>query len=137
MPSNVLIIAEDSATIEFLTSLIKEQKFEVLTAYSARQGIKIARENFLDLIILDWSAVGADGRDFFAAIRRFSYIPVLVISAFDQPGVIARVLDSGADDYLVKPVPGAVFLAHMNKMIRWTETNGWKYISPQAAHQAI
>ncbi len=137
MPSNVLIIAEDPATIEFLTSLIKEQKFDVLTAYSARQGIKVARENFLDLIVLDWSLVGMDGRDFFASIRRFSYVPVLVISAFDQPGIIARALDSGADDYLVKPVPSAVFLAHINKMIRWTETNGWKYISHQAAHHAV
>jgi len=136
MPSNVLIIAEDPGTIEFLTNLIKSQKFGVLTAGSAKQGIKIASENYLDLIVLDWSLVGTDGRDFFTAIRRSSYVPVLVLSAIDQPGVIARVLDSGADDYLIKPVPSAVFLAHMNKMIRWTETNGWKYTAHQAAHPA-
>lgn len=136
MPSKVLIIAEDPGTVEFLTNLIKEQKFDALTAGSAKQGIKIANANFLDLIVLDWSLVRTDGRDFFTAIRKSSYVPVLVLSAIDQPGVIARVLDSGADDYLIKPVTSAVFLAHMNKMIRWTETNGWKFTSHQTARPA-
>ena len=134
MPRRILIIADDTATVEHLTNLIKEQKFDVLTAFSVRQGIQLARENLLDLIILDWSMIGMDSKEFFTSIRRINYVPVLVISALDQPGMIARVLDAGADDYLIKPVPSAVLLAHMNKMIRWTETNGWKYTGDHATH---
>ena len=42
----------------------------------------------------------------------------MILSALDSPGLVAAALDAGADDYLIKPVPSSVLLAHINKLIR-------------------
>jgi DNA-binding response OmpR family regulator len=50
-------------------------------------------------------------------------MPILVLSALDSPGTVAAALDAGADDYLIKPVPSGVLLAHINNLIRRTRTD--------------
>ena len=77
--------------------------------------------------------------DLWPAIRtRLAEITPASGKATRQPRIISRPqLQLAALVAITLLLAGAVFLAHMNKMIRWTETNGWKYISPQAAHQAI
>ena len=127
MSSTVLVIDDDLDTIDFLTNMLQKQKYKVLTARSARRAVQLTREYFLDSIILVWPMPGAEGQEFFASIRHSKYIPVLILSSLDGPGMIARALDAGADDYLVKPVSSGMLLAHLNKMIRWTEIHGWKY----------
>ena len=51
-------------------------------------------------------------------IRTFSKIPILVLSAVNNPEAVARALDEGADDYLIKPVPSGVLIAHIKNLIR-------------------
>ena len=63
-----------------------------------------------------------DGWQLARAAREFTSIPILVLSALDEPSIVASVLDQGADDFLVKPVSSAVLLAHLNKLVRRTAT---------------
>ncbi len=63
-----------------------------------------------------------DGWQVCKATREFSSVPILILSALDEPSIVASVLDIGADDFLVKPVPSAVLIAHLNKLVRRTET---------------
>jgi DNA-binding response OmpR family regulator len=64
---------------------------------------------------------GMDGRQVCKAIRQFSEIPILVLSALSKPETVARVLDEGADDYLIKPVSSDTLIAHLNSLIRRTQ----------------
>jgi DNA-binding response OmpR family regulator len=51
-------------------------------------------------------------------IRRFNDLPILILSALNDPIQIASILDAGADDYLTKPVASSVLLAHIKRLVR-------------------
>ena len=57
-------------------------------------------------------------------IRAFSKIPILVLSAINDPATVAKVLDAGADDFIVKPVPSAVLIARLNMLLRRSSGSG-------------
>jgi DNA-binding response OmpR family regulator len=78
------------------------------------------RENIPDVIILDLMMAGMDGWAVCREVRKFSKVPILVLSALNSSSVIASSLDAGADDYLVKPVPTTVLLAHIKNLIKRT-----------------
>ena len=59
-----------------------------------------------------------DGWQVTESIRKFSSTPILILSVLDNPGLVARALDKGADDYLVKPVPSGILIAHINNLTR-------------------
>jgi len=52
------------------------------------------------------------------AIREFTRVPILVLTAMTKPGAVAQALNEGADDYLIKPVSAGVLVAHLNNLIR-------------------
>jgi DNA-binding response OmpR family regulator len=114
----VLIIDDDVNSTDILKTTLENTQFEVLTAALPEQGIKAIREHQPDAVILDFIMPGMKGIEVCQAIRQFSQVPILVLSVIDQPSVIANVLDSGADDYLVKPVAGNVLQAYLKKMAR-------------------
>lgn len=114
----VLIIDDDVNSTEILITNLDRTQFEVLTASLPEQGIKAIREHQPDAVILDFMMPMMEGIEVCREIRQFSQVPILVLSVIDQPSVIANVLDSGADDYLVKPVAGKVLQAYLKKMAR-------------------
>jgi two-component system KDP operon response regulator KdpE len=61
-----------------------------------------------------------DGRQICRKVREFSNVPIIILSALNDPESVASALDSGADDYLVKPVPSDVLTAHLNRIIKRT-----------------
>jgi two-component system OmpR family response regulator/two-component system response regulator RstA len=71
-----------------------------------------------DVIVLDLLLPGVDGWQVCREIRSFSAVPILVLSANSKPGMATIALDQGADDYLLKPTPTNVLVAHLRKLIR-------------------
>ena len=125
----VLAIDDDPAMTELLTLLLKTHGFKVLTANTGEDGLAIARKDSPDVVILDLMMPGMDGWQVCDQLRTFSNVPILVFSALDNPGMVAGALDAGADDYLVKPVPSGVLIAHLNKLTRRASmNNGNKFI---------
>jgi DNA-binding response OmpR family regulator len=118
MTIKVLAIDDDPAMTELLNLLLMTQGFEVKTANSGEEGIKLIREYEPDIIILDLMMPGMSGWQVCSEARRISNVPILILSALDNPGNVATALDSGADDYLVKPVPSGMLVAHINKLTR-------------------
>jgi DNA-binding response OmpR family regulator len=59
-----------------------------------------------------------DGWQVCKEIRKTSSVPILILSAINDPRMVASVLDVGADDFLVKPVPSGVLVANIKKLIR-------------------
>lgn len=118
MPYRVLAIDDDAATTELLSLLLTAHGFEVLTANDGRTGVERTRQESPDVVILDLMMPDMDGWQVCRAIRAFSQVPILILSALDSPGKVASALDAGADDYLVKPVPSGVLVAHLLNLVR-------------------
>ena len=118
MPVKVLAIDDDSAMTELLILLLRTRGFEVYTANSGEDGIKKMRELSPDVLILDLMMSGVDGWEVCSKVRKFSTTPILILSALDTPGMVASALDAGADDYLIKPVPTSVLIAHLHNLAR-------------------
>jgi DNA-binding response OmpR family regulator len=118
MPIKVLAIDDDPAMTELLSLLLRTRGFEVYTANSGEDGIKKMRELSPDVLILDLMMSGVDGWEVCSKVRKFSTTPILILSALDTPGMVASALDAGADDYLIKPVPTSVLIAHLHNLAR-------------------
>jgi DNA-binding response OmpR family regulator len=118
MPTKILAIDDDTALTDLLSTLLMTHGFEVVTANFGQSGIALAQSANPDLIILDLMMPDQDGWSVCQEIRAFSQAPIIVLSALNDPGMVVSALDAGADDYLVKPVPSNVLVAHINTLTR-------------------
>jgi DNA-binding response OmpR family regulator len=118
LPTKVLTIDDDSDMTELLAILLRSQGFEVMTANNGTDGVEAARNECPDIVILDLLMPEVDGWTVCRTLRTFSQIPIIVLSAIDNPGSVGSALDAGADDYLIKPVPNGVLIAHINNLAR-------------------
>ncbi len=117
----VLIIDDDPAIAEMLSVLLRANGFETMLANSGSDGLRMIREQSPRIVIADLMMPDLDGWQLSKAAREFTGVPILVLSALDEPSIVASVLDQGADDFLAKPVSSAVLLAHINKLLRRTQ----------------
>ncbi len=122
MNISVLTIDDDPAITDLLSVILKAHNFEVLVANTGEEGVRAIKEKSPRIVLLDLMMPDMDGWQVCKTVRAFSNVPILVLSALDDPSIVASVLDAGADDYLVKPVPSAVLVAHLNKLARRTGT---------------
>ena len=120
MTTKVLVIDDDAAITDLMCMLLKTHGFDVISANSGAEGIELAKAKLPNVVILDLMMPDIDGWQVSKAIRSFSNVPILVLSAINDPRMVASVLDSGADDFLVKPVPSGILVAHIRKMVRRT-----------------
>ena len=107
----VLAIDDDYAITELLSIIFQSHGFDVLTANNSEEGLRIIAEKSPDAITLDLMMPDLDGLEMCKRIRSISEIPILVLSAVNDPAMVASVLDAGVDDFIVKPVPSAVLIA--------------------------
>lgn len=118
MLTRVLIVDDDVEMTDLLKIILEPDTFEVFSANSGQEGVKLARELKPDVIILDLMMPVVDGWQVCTEIRNFSSVPILVLSAMSKPNMVARALDAGADDYLLKPMPSSVLIAHLKTLTR-------------------
>ena len=114
----IMVIDDDPAMTELLQLLLQPASSEVYTANSGPVGIDLIKRKHPDVVILDLMMPDMDGWQVCKKVREFSDVPILVLSALDNPGVVAEALDAGADDYLIKPVASGVLIAHLRKLMR-------------------
>lgn len=120
MTTKILVIDDDIAITELMSMLLKTHGFDVISTNSGSEGINLAREKNPSVILLDLMMPDVDGWQVCKVVRTFSNVPILILSAINDPRMVASVLDAGADDFLVKPVPSSVLVAHIRKMVRRT-----------------
>ena len=118
MPLKILTIDDDPALTDLIGLLLRSYGLEVVAANDGERGLELARTQNPDLIMLDLSMPGVDGWQICQAIRAESKVPIIILSALDDPAIISATLDAGADDYMVKPVPSSVLIAHINNLTR-------------------
>ncbi len=124
MTTKILVIDDDAAVTDLLSLLLKSQGFEVAATNNSGDGLNMIREDSPDLVVLDLMMPDVDGWEVCRSVRTFSKVPIIVLSALNDPSMIASVLDAGADDYLTKPTPSRVLVAHINRLIKRNGTNG-------------
>lgn len=117
MTTKIFVIDDDSAVTDLLSVLLNTQGFQVWVTNSSSEGLTQIRENAPDLVILDLMMPEMDGWEVCKAVRDFSDVPIIVLSALNDPSMVASVLDAGADDYLTKPTPSRVLVAHIKRLV--------------------
>ena len=130
MNLSVLLITDDPGLTEMLAGVLSSRHFDVTTVAGTEGALQFITANPPHIVVLDLPGPQVDGRDACRAIRLASNVPILILSALNEPSVVARILDSGADDYLVKPVPVSVLIAHLRKLARRTGALGLEHPEP-------
>ena len=118
MLTKILVVDDDIEMTDWLKIILEPNSFEVYAANSGAEGVKLARQIKPDAIILDLLMAGLDGWRVCREIRSFSKVPILILSAIGKPDLAAQALDEGADDYLIKPTPSGILIAHLNRLLR-------------------
>ncbi len=102
----ILIIEDNRALVEMLTIFLKEQEYEVLGAYTGREGIRQAQQEQPDLILLDIHLPDINGYDVAQELRtrtRTQHIPIIFLTEARDRVSRLKGLRLGADDYIAKP----------------------------------
>ena len=123
MTIKILVIDDDTAVTDLLSVLLRSQGFDITATNNSSDGLSYVSEHEPDLIILDLMMPEIDGWEVCRSVRTYSQVPIIVLSALNDPSMVASVLDAGADDYLTKPTPSRVLVAHINRLIKRNETN--------------
>jgi DNA-binding response OmpR family regulator len=115
----ILVIDDDPAVTSLLKRGLSYEGFAVETAKSGTEGLTISRERPSDLVILDVMMPGLSGYDVLQRIRAADeHLPVLMLTAKDAPNDQVQGLESGADDYVIKPFTFEVLLARVHALLR-------------------
>lgn len=117
----VLVSDDEPITRMLVKLLLEKQQYEVLEAMTGQQAIDIAVRERPDLILMDLHMPDVDGYEAIRRIRRdlsLAATPIVVVTAEEGPGVEQRVLELGADDYIVKPFDPAVLQSRVMAVFR-------------------
>ena len=121
----VLIIEDDRAICTFMRRVLEANGYETIIVHTGHEAVSIAASHCPDVVILDLGLPDMDGLEVLADLRRWSLMPVVVVSARTDEREKVRALDAGADDYITKPFGTSELLARLRTAIRHTRmTNG-------------
>jgi two-component system response regulator MprA len=122
MKEHILIIEDDEAIVRVLRRGLAYEGYQVDSALDGESGLLMARDHHPDLVILDLMLPGIDGLEVCQRLRAGSNVLVLMLTAKETIADRIHGLDSGADDYMVKPFELDELLAHVRALLRRTQT---------------
>ena len=121
MSARILVVDDVSANVKLLDARLTAEYFDVVTAMSGLEALAICRSAQCDIVLLDVMMPEMDG---FEVCRRLKadpmthHIPVIMVTALDQPADRVRGLEAGADDFLTKPVSELALIARVRSLVR-------------------
>ena len=116
--ASVFLIEDDQAIRQTLVRSLSEQGHSVKAVSTAADALRDVVSWEPEVVVLDLGLPDMDGRDVIRMLRAVSQVPVIVATARDDPEEIVRLLDAGADDYVVKPYSAAEMGARIRAMLR-------------------
>ena len=126
MHEKILIVEDEERILQFLRRGLAYEGYRVLTAVNGTEGLRVARDNPPDLVILDWMLPeiepGLDGLEVCRRLRAASDLPIIMLTAKESVSDRVLGLDAGADDYLVKPFALNELLARIRALVRRAKT---------------
>ncbi len=118
MAEHILIIEDEQRIADFLRRGLTYEGFQVDVRTDGESGLKAARDNPPDLVILDIMLPGLDGFEVCRRLRAGGPVPILMLTAKDSVADRVKGLDSGADDYVVKPFAFEELIARVRALLR-------------------
>src|SRR5438105_832301 len=121
MTARVLVVDDIPANVKLLEARLSAEYFDVTTAVSGADALSICERAECDVVLLDVMMPDMDG---FEVCKRLKtnpathHIPVVMVTALDQPSDRVRGLESGADDFLTKPVSAVALIARGRSLAR-------------------
>jgi DNA-binding response OmpR family regulator len=114
----VLLVEDDAAIRTSLTRALRDHGLVVAAIGSGMPALSAALEQKPDVVLLDLGLPDIDGADVLSMLRAVSDVPVIVTTARDDEREIVRLLDLGADDYVIKPFAAAQLVARVRAVLR-------------------
>ncbi len=127
----ILLIDDDQDTLDLISLNLSAAGHEVSAVSAGEEGLQLLRRREPDLIILDVFLPLLNGWELCQRIRTFSSVPILMISAFARTvDDMVRAVDSGADDYLAKPLDFVLLKARVRALTRRGSQGDWHSSRP-------
>ncbi|AQS62017.1 Response regulator PleD [Rhizobium rhizogenes] len=121
MTARVLVVDDIPANVKLLEARLLAEYFDVVTAEDGFRALAICEEEQVDIILLDIMMPGMDGFEVCERLKadpKTAHIPVVMVTALDQPSDRVRGLKAGADDFLTKPVNDLQLIARVKSLVR-------------------
>lgn len=114
----ILVVDDEPQIVRFLKPALGAAGYEVVTAASANEAIRLSATQSPDAMLLDLGLPDKDGKEVIREVRAFSQVPIIVLSARDRETEKISALDLGADDYMNKPFGIGELLARIRAVTR-------------------
>ena len=121
MKGRVLVVDDDAALSEMLGIMLRGEGFEPTFVADGDRAMQAFRETHPDLVLLDLMLPGVDGIDVCRQIRTESGVPIVMLTAKSDTVDVVLGLESGADDYIVKPFKSKELIARVRARLRRTD----------------
>jgi two-component system cell cycle response regulator len=121
MTARVLVVDDILSNVKLLEAKLTSEYFDVVTAFSGPEALGKMEECDPDIVLLDVMMPGMDGFEVCRRIKanpKTAHIPVVMVTALDQPSDRVAGLEAGADDFLTKPVDDAALFARVRSLVR-------------------
>lgn len=124
MTSRILVVDDDTALAEMIGIVLRTEGFEPVFCSDGTQAVDAWRDEKPDLILLDLMLPGMDGIEICTRIRAESGIPIIMLTARTDTADVVKGLESGADDYIVKPFNPKELVARIRTRLRPSTPQG-------------
>lgn len=114
----VLVVDDEPQIVRFLKPSLAAAGYEVIVAVNGAEALKAAATRAPDVVLLDLGLPDMDGKKVIAQLRRWSKVPIVVLSARDREAEKIDALDLGADDYVNKPFGIGELMARLRTALR-------------------
>ncbi|MDD5135966.1 MAG: response regulator [Candidatus Omnitrophica bacterium] len=137
----ILVVDDVKENVMLLEALLASADFEVLKAYGGKEAVETVKKEKPDLVLLDIMMPDIDGIQVCGILRKdpgTASIPVIMVTSKDKDSDIVRSLETGADDYIVKPVVKKELFAKVDDMLskaKMGELPGQLYLKKMKADE--
>ena len=118
MTSRILVVDDDTALAEMIGIVLRTEGFEPVFCADGAAAVDVWRTQRPDLVLLDLMLPGVDGIEICTRIRAESGVPIIMLTARTDTADVVRGLESGADDYIVKPFNPKELVARIRTRLR-------------------
>ncbi|HRK98429.1 MAG: response regulator transcription factor [Alphaproteobacteria bacterium] len=116
--NTILIVDSDPQTKKMMTIILDDADFKLIDCLTGKQAVRLSVSTEPNLVILDLDLPDMQGIDVINALREWSEIPIIILSARAKDSDIVEALNRGANDYVIKPFSSEVLLARINAALR-------------------
>ena len=136
--NKIILIEDETSVVSFIKKGLQENGYEVSVAFDGKTGVQLVQSNDFDLVILDIMLPEMNGLDVCKEIRKTNkHVPILFLTALGTSENIVLGLESGGDDYLVKPFKFIELVARIKSLLRRSSNNIPEITEPEIDNEYV